>query len=66
LIDEFVTEYFPGMSNYVGDLETKLIKEEWSFKQVGYYTSKAFDVLVHSVTNLQQATKIMICKKRLI
>jgi hypothetical protein len=39
-------------------------QREWNFAEFARYISQSFDVIDHRVTNLQQATQMLICRKR--
>lgn len=54
--------YEPSEEGYYGPPRNMAHVREWNFKEFGEYISKHFNVIDQRVTNLGQATQMIICK----
>jgi len=56
--------YKPWSRSNWGPPSNKAHIREWNFKELGDYISQHFNVIDHRVTNMHQATQMIICQKK--
>lgn len=56
--------YKPWQKGFFGPPFNKTHIREWSFKEFRKFIEENFEVLKHQVCNLEQATQVIVCKKR--
>lgn len=56
--------YRPWSRGNIGPPSNKAHIREWAFKELADYISKHFNVIDHRVTNMHQATQMIVCQKQ--
>lgn len=55
--------YRPWSRGNIGPPSNKAHVREWAFEELAEYISKHFNVIDHRVTNMHQATQMIVCQK---